>query len=232
MAARDRQYLAMQKREADQAKIERLEITVKQLTVAASEARVAREIDAMKMRELTAKLEKMKHTQEVAKHLEERLKETEEELNQQRIQNDSLQNELRAARDSNIRLTEMISNSSEFAIVSKLAKPGKTEFPIRQGTEDIRYLKGSGGIGKKDLKTAINKAAEHHPGDTKTSNLRRFHWTYKFWDKLSVMGRIEEEDMLWCPERAVEIVKDYDKGKFSNNSELAIEKLLFEVIPF
>lgn len=227
MAARERQYLAMQKREADQVKIDRLEATVKQLTITASEARIAREIDAMRMHELSAKLNRLKNAEQFILELEDRLKNTEEDLIQQRILNDSLQNELRAARDSNLRLTEMISNSSEFAIVAKLAKSGIKE--TKNGTEDIRYLKGSGGIGKKDLKGSMNRAVEYHPGDTKSSSLRRFHWTYKFWDKLSSMGRIEEEDMLWCPERAVEIVKAYDKGKYSNNNELAIEKLLFEV---
>ena len=163
MAARERQYLAMQKREADQVKIDRLEATVKQLTITASEARIAREIDAMRMHELSAKLNRLKNSEQFILELEDRLKNTEEDLIQQRILNDSLQNELRAARDSNLRLTEMISNSSEFAIVAKLAKSGIKE--SKNGTEDIRYLKGSGGIGKKDLKGSMNRAVEYHPGD-------------------------------------------------------------------
>lgn len=199
-----------------------------QLTKSTAEARIVREMDAMRIKDLTAKVEYLKNAESTIKNLEANLKAAYEVIETQKIQHDSLENELRAVRDSNLRLTEMVANSKEFAIVAKLAttaaKQGKDEY------EDIRYLKGSGGLGKKDLKAAISPPVyEKGKGETKSSSLRKFHWTYKFWDKLSSTGRLEEEDMLWCPERAVEIVKAYDKGKFSMNTELAIEKLLFEV---
>lgn len=222
---RDREYLASQKSISQQAKIADLTSQVVSLTKSLAEARVAREVDTLKLKALEGLAGKATFLERTCKELEFRLKAKEEECTELKVENGSLNEELRAMRESNRRLTEMVAHSAEFAIVAKSA--GGVDDPAIIGTEDIRYLKGAGGIGKQDLKKAIQQGTANRES-LKDKN-KQYHWTYKFWSQLSAQGRLEEEDMLWSPERAVEIVKAYDAGKYSKDKDLAVEKLLFEV---
>lgn len=190
-----------------------------------AEAHVARELDEIKIKMLTAKVTELTENLKSKEDIDKLLKETEDELKYTRIENDSLRNEVSSLKESNMRLTEMLSLSQEFKRVSKMAQSSSNnkskETNSGNSGEPIRHLKGSGAMGKKDFQTLQNTP--------NSSELKKHHWTYRFWNDLSARGMIEEEDMVWTPERAVDLIKEFLKGNFSSNTDLAIEKLLFEV---
>ena len=209
-------YLTYEKEQMFNSELRRQQDHIEDLTKKLSEARIIKEYADLQIKDLQLQVKSLLSKLNDRDALEKEIKVVREQMNVMQIVDDNLRNEIKGLKESNTRMSELIGESEEYKLLSKMAKPTQKEKENGLETTQIRYLRGSEAVGKKDLRNILLGS-------------KKFHWTYKFWDKLSANGRLEEEEMLWTPERAVEIVKEYDSGKFSKNRELAIEKLLFEV---
>lgn len=220
---RDAAFVAVQQLRASEQTRADLEARVKELTQMLAEARVARELDELRIKNAAEDKKELLALRDTLTKEREAAHQQQLTIDELRTQVGSLQGEIRGLKDSNYRLGELLSCSAEYKVLGRMSKPGVGEGPAVEKQTNIRYLKGSGGVGKKDLMDEIKNVVG------KRGLPSKFHWTYKYWDKLSTAGRIEEEDMLWTPERAVEIVKAFLAGDFSKDTDLSVEKLLFEV---
>lgn len=53
---------------------------------------------------------------------------------------------------------------------------------------------------------------------------------FREWYSKAKKGLIEDESNVWTTQKSVEIVRNFMAGKFSKREDLAIEKLIYEVI--
>ena len=98
---------------------------------------------------MAARTDKLSSLESKVLELSDRLNSVVEENTSCKIENDSLRNEIRGLKDSNLRLSEMLAESKEYKAVARMAKPAVGE--KKKDSDHLRYLKGSGAIGKKDL---------------------------------------------------------------------------------
>ena len=190
-----------------------MEEEMKELRRRLAEAHIAREIDEMKIKTLSEKATLLGALQQKHLLLETRYQELEQVSCEQRKEIDGLKLQNEAMMDSNKRLTEMLAMSAEFKQIAAMANVGEEK------PEDLRYLR-AGGFAKKDLQRAIKG---------QRGKVEKYHWTYKHWEDLKNKGALVDEEQLWVPERAVDIVREFSQGKYGKNEALAIEKLLFEL---
>lgn len=200
------------------------DLRIKELTKQLADAHVARELDEILLKRAATERQELLKLRESSSTQTEHITQQANTIAELATKIGSLEGEIRGLKDSNARLGELLACSSEYKVLGRMSRPGEQEQPPADRQTNIRYLKGSGGVGKKDLVDEIRNVVG------KRGLPSKFHWTYKYWDKLSTTGRIEQEDMLWTPERCIEIVKEFQNGNYSKDPDLAIEKLLFEVL--
>lgn|SRR3990167_2304411 len=221
---RDHAFVSLQRFEALQRDLNDRDLRIKELTKQLADAHVARELDEILLKCAATERQELLKLRESSSTQTEHITQQANTIAELATKIGSLEGEIRGLKDSNARLGELLACSSEYKVLGRMSRPGEQEQPPADRQTNIRYLKGSGGVGKKDLVDEIRNVVG------KRGLPSKFHWTYKYWDKLSTTGRIEQEDMLWTPERCIEIVKEFQNGNYSKDPDLAIEKLLFEVL--